>query len=59
MVRGGRGRPGPEGEAGETGQNRKFWPSPPGTAWICAIEVEGLKCRPPTEVGGLSLELRV
>ena len=23
---------------------------------LCAIEVEGLKCRPPTEVGGLGLE---
>ena len=26
---------------------------------LCAIEVEGLKRRPPTEVGGLSLEFRV
>ena len=25
---------------------------------LCAVEVEGLKRRPPTEVGGLSLELR-
>ena len=27
--------------------------------WFCAIEVEGLKRRPPTEVGGLGLEFRV
>ena len=27
--------------------------------WLCAIEVEGLKRRPPTEVGGLGLESRV
>ena len=26
---------------------------------LCAIEVEGLKRRPPTEVGGLGLEFRV
>ena len=26
---------------------------------LCAIEVGGLKRRPPTEVGGLSLEFRV
>ena len=26
---------------------------------LCAIEVEGLKRRPPTEVGGLGLESRV
>ena len=26
---------------------------------LCAIEVEGLKRRPPTQVGGLSLEFRV
>ena len=26
---------------------------------LCAIEVEGIKRRPPTEVGGLSLEFRV
>ena len=26
---------------------------------LCAIEVEGLKRRPPTEVGGLCLEFRV
>ena len=26
---------------------------------FCAIEVEGLKRRPPTEVGGLGLEFRV
>ena len=26
---------------------------------LCAVEVEGLKRRPPTEVGGLSLEFRV
>ena len=26
---------------------------------LCAIEVERLKRRPPTEVGGLSLEFRV
>ena len=25
---------------------------------LCAIEVEGLKRRPPTQVGGLSLEFR-
>ena len=26
---------------------------------LCAIEVEGRKRRPPTEVGGLGLEFRV
>ena len=26
---------------------------------LCAIEVEGLKRRPPTEVAGLDLEFRV
>ena len=30
-----------------------------GIGSLCAVEVEGLKRRPPTEMGGLSLEFRV